>query len=407
MEICPTDICTGCFACANACSQNCISMMPDDYGVIHPVIDESKCINCGFCKKACPNNVYLDFKSPIQCFASWVSIIEKRLTCASGGIGTAMAEYVISIGGVVFGSCYDENLTPVISHTDYADGIEKFKGSKYVHSLVGNKNLREVREFLKTGRLVLFIGTPCQVAGLRAFLRKDYDNLITVDLICHGVCPNSYLKDEIAYLTEKYEITDVADIRFRGNDGNNFRLTLWNKNRRKLFPRDNFREKLFRLSEAQQFYIRGFLLGVTMRENCYSCKYARPERVSDITIGDFIGLGKKTPFPYPEIRNISSVLLNTTKGQSFYEKVSATNSTLVNVEREYSERLEYRPSLLEAYKRHPLNSKFKHLYLKYGFHKAIRKTLGAYMCQKQMYLYCTIVKRVLKRVYSPIKHGKL
>lgn len=204
-----------------------------------------------------------------------------------------MSEYVIKHGGVVFGSRYDSELTPIMTYTEKIDELERFKGSRYVQSLVGNDTYKDVRIFLRSGRLVLFIGTPCQIAGLKTFLRKDYDNLITVDLICHGVCPTKYFKEEVAYLTEKYNLNGVADIRFRGNDGNNFRLTLWNKDRRKLFPRDNYREKILRLDEAQQYYIKGFLLGISMRENCYSCNYSRPERVSDITIGDFIGLGKK------------------------------------------------------------------------------------------------------------------
>ena len=165
---------------------------------------------------------------------------------------------------------------------------------------------------------MLFIGTPCQIAGLKSFLRKEYQNLITVDLICHGVCPTRYFTEEVDYLSNKFKLKDISDARFRGNDGNNFRLTLWNKARRKLFPRDNYREKLLRLSESQQFYIWGFLLGVTLRENCYACKYARPERISDITIGDFIGLGKEVPFDYPKA-NVSSVTINTEKGNAFYE----------------------------------------------------------------------------------------
>lgn len=125
--------------------------------------------------------------------------------------------------------------------------MERFKGSRYVQSLVGNDTYKDVRIFLRSGRLVLFIGTPCQIAGLKTFLRKDYDNLITVDLICHGVCPTKYFKEEVAYLTEKYNLNGVADIRFRGNDGNNFRLTLWNKDRESYSRGTTIEKKYFDL----------------------------------------------------------------------------------------------------------------------------------------------------------------
>lgn len=358
MEICPKDKCTGCYACVNACARGCISMKEDELGCVHPVVDEEKCVHCNLCSISCPNNVLMNFSYPIKCYASWIKDKDKRKICASGGIGTIMSEYVINQGGVVFGSRYDENLTPIMTYTESLEELERFKGSRYVQSLVGENTYKQAKDFLRAGRMVMFVGTPCQIAGLKTFLRKEYENLITVDLICHGVCPTSYLKNEILYLSEKYKLTDISDIRFRGNDGN------------------NFREKLLRLDEAQQYYIKGFLLGVSMRENCYSCNYARPERISDITIGDFIGLGKDKPFNYPKA-NVSSVTINSSRGNSFYEEVSKSMDSLVNIERDYQERLQYKPSLVHPFERHPLNAKFVELYRQHGYLFAIHETLGA------------------------------
>ena len=386
MEICPKDKCTGCYACVNVCARGCISMKEDELGCVHPAIDESNCVHCNLCTKSCPNNLELKFAYPLKCYASWIEDKEKRKICASGGIGTIMSEFVIKQGGVVFGSRYNSELTPVMTYTDKIEELEHFKGSRYVQSLVGETTFKKVKEFLRTDRQVLFVGTPCQIAGLKSYLRKDYDNLITVDLICHGVCPTSYLKEEVAYLADKYKLTDISDIRFRGNDGNNFRLTLWNKDRRKLFPRDNYCEKLLRNGDLLQYYLKGFLLGVSMRENCYSCNYARPERISDITIGDFIGLGKITPFEYPKA-NVSSVTINTQKGNSFYEEVSKVMETLANIERDYQERLQYKPSLVYPFDRHPLNAKFVELYKQHGYLFAIHKTLGAELRKDLMKTY--------------------
>ena len=403
MEICPHNECTGCYACVSACKHDCIKMEEDELGAIHPSVDENKCVNCGACRKVCPNNVSFDFKYPSACYASWITDKEKRRICASGGIGTTMSEYVIRNGGVVFGSRYNESLVPIMTFTERLEELEHFKGSRYVQSLVGNDTYKQVKNFLLDDRQVLFIGTPCQIAGLKSFLRKEYQNLITVDLICHGVCPTRYFTEEVDYLSNKFKLKDISDARFRGNDGNNYRLTLWNKARRKLFPRDNYREKLLRLSESQQFYIWGFLLGVTLRENCYACKYARPERISDITIGDFIGLGKEVPFDYPKA-NVSSVTINTEKGNAFYKSVSESNDMLINVERNYGERLEYKPSLVEPFHRHPLNVKFKSNYPVYGFALSVRKVLHKEMSRRKMgRLLCLpliplkVVKRIFKR----------
>lgn len=403
MEICPHNECTGCYACVSACKHDCIKMEEDELGAIHPSVDENKCVNCGACRKVCPNNVSFDFKYPSACYASWITDKEKRRICASGGIGTTMSEYVIRNGGVVFGSRYNESLVPIMTFTERLEELEHFKGSRYVQSLVGNDTYKQVKNFLLDDRQVLFIGTPCQIAGLKSFLRKEYQNLITVDLICHGVCPTRYFTEEVDYLSNKFKLKDISDARFRGNDGNNYRLTLWNKARRKLFPRDNYREKLLRLSESQQFYICGFLLGVTLRENCYACKYARPERISDITIGDFIGLGKEVPFDYPKA-NVSSVTINTEKGNAFYKSVSESNDMLINVERNYGERLEYKPSLVEPFHRHPLNVKFKSNWAVYGFALSVRKVLHKEMSRRKMgRLLCLpliplkVVKRIFKR----------
>ncbi len=373
-DICIYSKCTGCFACANICPKSCIFLKEDDYGEIHPIVDEAICIDCKMCQRTCPNNETLNYNYPSHCYAAWITDTEKRKICASGGIGTEFFEYTIRHGGIVFGSRYDENLNPIITWTKTIDDLDYFKGSRYVQSRVGEKTFKEVKDFLLKGSLVLYIGTPCQIAGLYGFLNKEYDNLITVDLICHGVSPMTYLKQEVKYLVDKYRIKDISDIRFRGNDGNNFRLTLWNKARRKLFPRSNYRQKIFAKDFFEDYYLKGFLKGISLRENCYTCNYARPNRISDLTIGDFIGLGKETLFNYPK-ENVSSITTNTQKGYEFLMNIAKTSSDLRLVERNYKERLEYRPSLMEPFKRDSRNEKFRILYKQVGFPLAIREVL--------------------------------
>lgn len=374
-DICNYYKCTGCYACANVCPKKCITLDNDSYGEIHPVVDTQLCIDCKLCQKTCPNNRNLSFNYPEHCYAAWITDANKRKICASGGIGTEFSEYVINHGGVIFGSRYDENLNPIITWTDQIADLEKFKGSRYVQSEVGNHTFQQVKEFLSQGRKVLYIGTPCQIAGLYGFLKKSYENLITVDLICHGVSPSTYLKEEVQYLSSKFKLHDISDIRFRGNDGNNFRLTLWNKDRRKLFPRNNYREKIFDRDFLDDYYIQGFLKGVSLRENCYTCNYARPERISDLTIGDFIGLGIEVPFPYPK-GNVSSITTNTQKGYDFLMSVKESCKQLVLIERDYRERLEYKPSLVEPFKRDNRNNAFREAYRQLSFPMAIRKVMS-------------------------------
>ena len=396
MEICNKDKCTGCFACVNICPVKCISMQEDEYGELHPIVDEHKCKHCNACVKSCPNNNELDFHSPINCYASWIKDNQKRRICASGGIGTIMSEFVIyHKKGMVYGTQYDKNMEPHTIGGNTEIDIEKFKGSKYVQSIVGDAYIK-IRKDLENDIFVLYIGTPCQIAGLKTYLKRDYKKLITVDLICHGVCPTSYFSQEIEYLKRKYQIKSLTDIRFRGNDKNNYCLSLWNK-RKLLYKKDSFCD----------FYLGGFLWGITLRENCYTCNYARPQRISDITIGDFIGLGQKIPFPYAA-KNVSSVFINTQKGKAFYEEVSKTMCELVNVKREYSERLEYAPSLKEPSKRSLQCKEFRSRYVEWGFPKAIRKTTckrvrkarWQYFWDKNLKRYCyNAPRKILKIIH--------
>ena len=232
MEICSYQECTGCAACQNACAKNCISMVEDAWGELHPMIDESKCVGCGMCQRVCPNNTHPKFLQPQHCYASWITNKDKRKICASGGLATIMSEYVIrNKQGVVFGTAYDKEMHAVTTYTETVEGLERFKGSKYVQSRVSADTFRTLKKFLKEGRFVLYVATPCQIAGLKGFLRKEYENLVTVDLICHGVCPQDYLDSELSYLCDKHNIRkeDIVNVRFRGNDDNNYHLTLWDR----------------------------------------------------------------------------------------------------------------------------------------------------------------------------------
>lgn len=364
MEICPSKECTGCNACSNVCPKHCISLKENIMGELHPVINLEECIKCNLCIKTCPNNKELPFHYPIKCYAAWITDSMKREKCASGGIATIMYEYVINRKhGLIYGTKYDNEFNAILVSGESESDINKFKGSKYVQSYIENDLFINIKKKLKENIFILFIGTPCQVAALKSYLNKDYENLITVDLICHGVTPGKYLKEEISYLKKKFKLNDITDVRFRSNDSNDRYFTLWN-NKQILYKKD--------FSESN--YYCGFTYGITLRENCYACKYSRPDRVSDITIGDFLGLGNKVPFDYT-VKNVSSVTINTHKGKKFYDEISSIFDGLNNIERDYKERLEYGPSLRHPFKKHKLRHLFKLIYRISGYRNSIQNII--------------------------------
>lgn len=177
--------CCGCSACSSICPKQCITMTEDDEGFLYPMINEESCINCGLCEKVCNELHPYDKRKPLRVLAVINKNEEIRLRSSSGGVFYILAEKIIREGGVVFGARFDETWQVLIDYADSMKGLQAFMGAKYVQARMANA-YKDVKRFLTSGRMVLFTGTPCQIAGLHRFLRKSYDNLLTVDIICHG-----------------------------------------------------------------------------------------------------------------------------------------------------------------------------------------------------------------------------
>ena len=351
MEICSRDHCLGCAACANICPREAIDMTADDHGVLLPRIDPERCVDCGLCAKVCPVLHPVELHPEGECLAAWSCSAELRQTAASAGIISQLSKAVLDLGGVVFGTRY-ENKRLVFDHIEDPAEITKFQGSKYVHAYVGNA-YRQVRDLLKAGRLVLFPGTPCQIAGLRCFLNREYENLLTVDLLCHGVTTNQYLNE---YLLHK-GIDHYDSVLFRGMHGQ--RLAVF---------RDG---KLLRLEEKllSPFYM-AYVRGLIHRENCYSCPFASTNRCADLTAGDFWGLKRHavsadlSGIPFPSL-----VLVNTEKGRHFLEQANITWESRPLVEAMSRNGQLNRPCV-----RHSDRDKFLKHYQKEKFHTALMKS---------------------------------
>lgn len=356
--------CSGCGACANICPKNAISMDEDEYGFVYPSVDQTKCIQCGACIKVCDlkrNEKAENLLS--KCF--WVvrKDNEKLLKSTSGGVFSTIAEKILNDGGSVFGCTAERQEKGFRIYHRMVDNItdmDLLRGSKYVQS-DAQVCYGEIKKLLQQGKKVLFCGTPCQVAGLKNFLLKEYENLFTIDLICHGTPNQKFFNSFISFLEEKEHI-NITQFNFRkkykNRDTNTFfylDLNLKSGKHKKIFCK-------------LASYYGLFLKGDIYRDSCYQCKYACPNRVGDITLGDGWGIDKLHPEyldtqggKIQSIYGCNSMMVNTVKGQtllelmknevilyeSCYEEISKHNHQLIAP----SECSPLREQILTAYKK--------------------------------------------------------
>lgn len=354
MKLCDSSSCVGCCACLNICSQKAIQMTKNKFGELLPSIDMKKCIECGACRKVCPVINDTEKSSPLAAYAAWSKDAETVRNSASSGIVTELSGEIISAGGVVFGTRYEGN-TLIFDYADNQEKIELFKGSKYVHAYIGNA-YQSVKKFLKTGVKVLFVGTPCQIAGLKCFLNKNYPNLYTVDLICHGVAPNAYLQE---YMRDKLGKKTYDSVIFRGAEGE--KTVAYNQDR-----------IIYLKKKTADYFYYAYAKGLIHRENCYSCPYSSQERVGDITAGDFWGIDKnKLNINASEIPYVSLVLVNNLKGKDLFKMAQ---KRLIFEERPFSEALSANKQLTAPCQKNDERDMFLKIYSKTGFIKAMKST---------------------------------
>ena len=302
--IVPKD-CTGCSLCTLVCPHKCITMAEGKLGHLFPLVDNKKCINCNLCIKTCPSNNNIKLIYPITAYAAWAKDKEEYISRTSGGAASVLSRYIISLGGVVYGCSMSSECDVQHIRIDNDEELYKLKGSKYVQSNISDI-LPKLKEDIKQDRLVLFIGTPCQVAAVKKLFTVIPNNLYLIDLICHGVPSLKTLRN---YLKNMFGTIKFDSISFR--NGRKKSLTLIDKG-----------IKLYVGSSKSDLYYKAFMEGLTNRDSCHHCIYAQPNRVSDITIGDFWGLGKKSKLDIPEHNEGVSVMLPITeKGMSLIQTV--------------------------------------------------------------------------------------
>ena len=394
IQIQDKSLCCGCSACASACPKHCITMEADHEGFLYPRVNVATCVECGLCEKVCHELHPQAVREPQQVLAAINKDESIRLKSSSGGIFYLLAEKVIHEGGVVFGARFDSDWQVVIDYAETLSGVEAFMGSKYVQARMEQAYIH-ARQFLKEGRKVLFAGTPCQIAGLHQFLRKDYENLLTVDFICHGTPSpkvwGMYLKEVVQ------KVNDIHSIRFRdkANGWKKFGFELQ-------YDAEPGRVTLL-YPFGENPYMNAFLTNITLRPSCYACKANAGRSGSDVTIADFWGV--HTLFPtMDDDKGTGLVFLHSDKGKKLFE-----NSKISSCETSYESIKPLNPSCYRSVAPHPKRSYFFRNLDKKNLFKLIeecnkptlRQRLGVY----RMKLIHQIIYIKKKVQFSGVKAG--
>lgn len=306
--------CCGCGACVNACGQKAISMEEDEFGFRYPAIDTEKCVDCGVCQQVCGYQNPPKKSCAVACYGATAK--EKPLLerSASGGVFAVLAKEILSQGGIVYGAAMpldQEGFVPRHIRISDAEALSLIQGSKYVQSDTGF-TYTQAKKDLQLGKWVLYSGTPCQIAGLLKYLGKEYDNLLTAEVICHGVPSAKMFRDFIA-TQEETQGGKITEFAFRSKKKEQTKLATMQISRQ---------DRISQLIKAghELSYLHYFAKGAISRDSCYQCPFATAQRVADITLGDFWGFHEE----YPQERclvdgkGISCVLINTSKGERIF-----------------------------------------------------------------------------------------
>lgn len=359
IQITDKTMCSGCHSCYNACPQNCITMIRDEEGFLYPKVDETRCVDCNLCKKACQAIYPIQSSSQPIAYAAYNKDAQIREKSSSGGVFTLLAEYIIQQGGTVFGAAFDENFAVKHIGVDTIENLDCLRGSKYLQSRIGDTFV-QAEALLQQGKPVLFTGTPCQIDGLLHYLKKPYPTLYTQDLICHGVPSPDVWMRYVEY-RETMASSKALRIFFR------HKRYGWKKYS-VLFEFAN--ETEYQKNPSEDLFMQGFLANLYLRPSCYHCSSKTIHRNSDITLADFWGIENIVPELFDD-KGTSLVLVHTTKGK---ELLDAIQKEMVCKKVDATEALQYNPSASQSVARPVLRdevlmeimkNRFSDKYIKY------------------------------------------
>lgn len=334
--------CTGCYACYSVCPRNAIAMQEDEEGFRYPEVDDKRCIQCEACSRVCPvlHPVPVKNTAVPRTYAAVNEDWEVRRKSSSGGIFYLLAEKILDAGGIVFGAGFDENWEVCHQEVKSKEKLPKLQTSKYVQSRMED-TFQKVREELQQGRKVLFIGTPCQSAGLQNYLHQSYDNLYTADFICHGVpSPGVWRK----YLKCRSKGNEISGISFRNKkiSWERYLLVFRFKDRNKFIAED----------QNHDLYMRGFLQDLYLRPSCSNCKFRKQNRPVDLTLADYWGVQEVEPDMY-DGKGTSLVFIQSEKGQKLFDQIEAKKK-----ESDFARAVSHNRSMLQQIPPSPKRAEF-------------------------------------------------
>lgn len=376
--------CCGCTACASICNHGAITMHPDAMGFCYPQVDVSKCIDCHLCEKVCAFNDFYDTSPNLSEPEFYggrhknTSEVEKS---RSGAVFVALSDWILQYGGVVYGAGYAEHFRVVHKRVTTMVERDEFRGSKYVQSDLGDV-YRKVRSDLKAGLVVMFTGTPCQIAGLASFIGPALrENLYLVDIICHGVQGPNVWRDYLAYL-ERIQSDRIVMANFR--DKQRFG---WSAH-----------EESYKFSGGKILYTHLFYQQVLLRPSCGICHFANIRRPSDITLGDFWGWEKTDPNFNKDDKGASLIIVNTDKGRRLFETIRKQLHIIPAIQEHCLQ-----PNLCHPTPPHPKSKQLAKDYARIGFERTLKKYgyIGWKHRLKEMVIHFRpFVARIIKRTLS-------
>ena len=315
--------CTGCGACVQRCPKRCISWTEREFGFRYPQIDKDACVNCGQCEKVCPIDKALEVSAEQKAYAAVHKDDEVLAKSTSGGAVTAIADAVFAQGGIVYGAAMLDGMQVKHIRTSGKDDFEGLRSSKYLQSDTGT-TYQMVEQDLKQGKTVLYSGTPCQIDGLKNFLGKDYENLYTVDIVCHGVGSQAYFDKYMDYARERYG--KIKALRFRSKE-----CAGWSCGGVVVVVDSSDCLKKIPYRDFDNYYYSYFLSGDIYRKSCYSCKYANTNRVGDFTLGDYWGV-EALNLPLQTKNGCSLLLVNNRHAMLLLDEIESLDRVETTVE---------------------------------------------------------------------------
>ena len=396
IDISDKEDCCGCTACKNICPVNAIEMKEDEEGFLYPFVDKEKCIKCGKCKKVCPiinKQCFDDYKPRAYLFQNKDDNVRKDST--SGGFSTAIGKYVIEKNGVVFGASFDEDFNVIHSEANNVEELSKFRKSKYVQSNLTDTFVK-VKKYLDNGKLVLFSGMPCQVAGLNNFLEKKYDNLILMDIMCHSVPSPLVYKNYKKYILNKMKANKIKDINFRDKSRYGYKYSLIT------IKTDN---EIYSEGIDTDPYLRAFFKDYSVRPTCYKCNFKTMKRISDFTIWDCFNINELDK-SFDDDKGTTRILVQSEKGQNIINKLENSKIEEINLNkaiskvREMTKSVKYNSNREKFFKELNENTnedifeKYFPINIKTRLNSGIRKflsTIGLYSAIK------SFTKKVIRR----------